>query len=44
MLWGCFTEAWTRGLVRINGKMNGAKYRKILDENLIQSAEDLRLG
>jgi transposase len=24
--------------------MNGAKYRKILDENLLQSAQDLRLG
>jgi hypothetical protein len=25
-------------------KMNGAKYSKILDENLFQSAQDLRLG
>ena len=25
-------------------KMNRAKYREILDENLIQSAQDLRLG
>ena len=24
--------------------MNGAKYREILDENLLQSAHDLRLG
>jgi hypothetical protein len=24
--------------------MNGAKYREILDENLFQSAQDLRLG
>ena len=24
--------------------MNGAKYREILDENLLQSAQDLRLG
>ena len=24
--------------------MNGAKYRKILDENLLQSAQDLGLG
>jgi hypothetical protein len=23
--------------------MNGAKYREILDENLLQSAQDLRL-
>ena len=28
----------------IEGKMNGAKYREILDENLLQSAQDLRLG
>jgi transposase len=31
-------------LVRIKGKMNGAKYRKFLDENLIQVAQDLSLG
>ena len=24
--------------------MNGAKYREILDDNLLQSAQDLRLG
>ena len=24
--------------------MNGAKYREILDENLLQNAQDLRLG
>ena len=24
--------------------MNGAKYREVLDENLLQSAQDLRLG
>ena len=24
--------------------MNGAKYREILDENLLQSTQDLRLG
>jgi hypothetical protein len=24
--------------------MSGAKYREILDENLLQSAQDLRLG
>ena len=44
MLWGCFSAAGTGRLVRIEGKMNGAKYRKILDENLLQSAQDLRLG
>ena len=35
MLWGCFSEAGTERLVRIEGKMNGAKYREILDENLL---------
>uniref|UniRef100_A0AAZ3R5I6 Transposase n=1 Tax=Oncorhynchus tshawytscha TaxID=74940 RepID=A0AAZ3R5I6_ONCTS len=44
MLWGCFSAAGTGRLVRIEAKMNGAKYRKILDENLLQSAQDLRLG
>ena len=29
-------------LVRIEGKMNGAKYREILDENLLKSAQDIR--
>ena len=32
MLWGCFSDAGTGRLVRIKGKMNGAKYREILDE------------
>ena len=44
MLWGCFSATGTVRLVRIEGKMNGAKYRQILDENLLQSAQDLRLG
>ena len=35
MLWGCVSE--TGRLVRI-------KYREILDENLLQSTPDLRLG
>ena len=39
MLWGCFSAAGTGRLVRIE-----AKYREILDENLLQSAQDLRLG
>ena len=34
----------TGRLVRIEAKMNGAKYRKILDENVLQSTQDLRLG
>ena len=44
IVWGCFSAAGTRRLVRIEGKINEAKYRKILDENLLQSAQDLRLG
>uniref|UniRef100_A0AAZ3PET1 Uncharacterized protein n=1 Tax=Oncorhynchus tshawytscha TaxID=74940 RepID=A0AAZ3PET1_ONCTS len=44
MLWGCFSAEGTGRLVRMEGKMNGAKYREILDENLLQSAQDLRLG
>ncbi len=44
MLWGCFSAAGTGRLVAIEGKMNAAKYRDILDENLLQSAKDLRLG
>ncbi len=44
MLWGGFSAAGTGRLVAIEGKMNAAKYRDILDENLLQSAQDLRLG
>ena len=44
MLWGCFSVAETGRLVRIEGKMNGSKYREIPYENLLQSAQNLRLG
>ena len=44
MLWGCFSAAGIGRLVRIEAKMNAAKYREILDENLLQSTQDLRLG
>ena len=40
-LWGCFSAAGTWRLFRIEGKMNGTKYREILDENLLQNAQDL---
>jgi hypothetical protein len=41
MLWGCFSAAGTGRLVGIEGRMNGEKYREILDENLLQ---DFRLS
>ena len=44
MLSGCVSAAGTRRLVRIEGKINRAKYREILDENLLQSTQYLRLG
>uniref|UniRef100_A0AAZ3QWW5 Uncharacterized protein n=1 Tax=Oncorhynchus tshawytscha TaxID=74940 RepID=A0AAZ3QWW5_ONCTS len=44
MMWGCFSVAGTERLDRIEGKMNGAKYGEILDENLLQMAQDFRLG
>ena len=44
MLWGCFSAAGTGGVVRVEGKLNEAKYRDILNEYLVQSAQDLRLG
>ena len=44
MLWGCFSAAGTGGLVKVEGKLNGAKYRDILYGNLVQSVQDLRLS
>jgi hypothetical protein len=44
MLWGYFSATWTGRLVRIEGKLNRAKYQEILDENLLQSTQHLRLG
>ena len=41
---GCFSSARTEKLVRVNGEMDGAKYRAILEENLLEFAKDLRLG
>ena len=44
MVWACFSSAGTGKMVKTDGKMDGAKYRSILGENLLESAEDLRLG
>ena len=44
MLRGCFSSTGTGILVRIEGMMDGAKYREILEGNLFQSSWDLRLG
>uniref|UniRef100_A0AAZ3P9B6 Transposase n=1 Tax=Oncorhynchus tshawytscha TaxID=74940 RepID=A0AAZ3P9B6_ONCTS len=40
MLWGCFSVAGTGRLVKIEGKINGAKYRQIIDEKLLQSTQE----
>ncbi len=44
MQWGCFSVAGTGEVIREDGKVNAAKYRDILNENLVQSAQNLRLG
>ncbi|CAJ0951315.1 unnamed protein product [Ranitomeya imitator] len=44
MVWACFSSAGTRKMVKTDGKMDGAKYGTILEENLLESAKDLRLG
>jgi hypothetical protein len=41
MHWGCFSATGTGRLFRIKAKMNRGKYREILDENLLQSAQIL---
>jgi hypothetical protein len=43
--WGnVFQQQGLGRLVRIEGKMIRAKYREILDENLVQSVQSLRPG
>ena len=34
MLWGCFSAVGTGKLVKVEGKMDGDKYRDILEQNL----------
>ena len=43
MLWSCFSPAGTGKLVRIEETMDGENYRRILDENLLESAMNLNL-
>uniref|UniRef100_A0AAZ3NQ26 Tc1-like transposase DDE domain-containing protein n=1 Tax=Oncorhynchus tshawytscha TaxID=74940 RepID=A0AAZ3NQ26_ONCTS len=43
-LFGNNAKPGTGKMVKIDGKMDGAKYRTILEENLMESAKDLRLG
>jgi hypothetical protein len=40
----CFSASGTGRLVRIEGKMNKAKFKETLDKNLLHSAQDLRVG
>ncbi len=44
MLWGCFSAAGTEGLVRVEEKLNAQKYWDSLNENPVQSIQNLRLG
>ena len=44
MLWSCFSSVVAGKLVRIRRIMDGAKFRRILDENLFESAINLKLG
>ena len=43
MLWG-FSAKGTGRLHRIEGRMNGAMYRKILGDNLLPSVRALKMG
>ncbi len=42
MLGGCFSAAGTAGLVRVEEKLNAPKYRDSLNENPVQSIQNLR--
>ncbi|KAI4872913.1 hypothetical protein NFI96_005295 [Prochilodus magdalenae] len=44
MFWGCFSPKGTGLLYRINGRMDGAMYRKILSDNLLPSTRTLKMG
>ena len=44
ILWGCFSSAGTGKLVRMGGTIDGAECRRILDENVLESAMNMKLG
>ena len=44
MFWDCFSANGTWRLLRVEGKMTGAKYREILSENILTSAGTLKKG
>ena len=44
MLWGCFSAKGTGQLHRIEGRMDGAMYRGILDQHLLPSVRQLKMG
>ncbi len=43
MLWGCFSAKGPGRLICVKERMNGAKYRDILSENLLPSARALKM-
>ncbi len=43
-LWGCLSAAGTEGLVIVEENLNAPKYRDNLNENSVQSIQNLRLG
>lgn len=44
MVLGAFLSAGTEKMVRVDGKMDRAKYKAVLEENQVESSKDLRLG
>ncbi len=44
MLWGFFQAAGTKGHFRVEEKLNAPKYWDSLNENPVQSIQNLRLG
>ncbi len=44
MLWGCFSAKGTDRLHRIEGRMDGAMYREILDNNFLSLSKSIEDG